>query len=603
MIRNSTLEFHADRESQLKTTGLNSFRNRRLGSCPNLCILLFCLATILPSISAYGQNLPTLDFTGRSGEKRPELLEQSPAVPSVTLPAPPAPAKESAGSLVKSVVVRKIVVTGSTVFSQEEISKITAPYENRNLTMEDLELLRRALTLLYVNKGYINSGAVIPDQKVVDGVITLRIIEGKLTSITVEGNKWYHESFLRNRIALGAGVPVNILPLQDRLQLLQQDQRIERMHAELRPGASPGESELTVRVEEKPPFYLWVAFDNYEPPSVGAEREMVTLAHRNLTGHGDILSFTYGRSNGLNPLIDAWYAVPITAHDTTLLFRYRKNDTNVVDAVFGPLDILSKSDSFELTLRQPVYRTLTQEFALSLTAEYEYDKTSLLGEPYSFYPGMDNGKSKVVPLRFAQEWTYRTQRQVFAARSRFSLGLDAFDATIHGDNDLPDGQFFAWLGQLQWARVLDFRDIQLLARADVQLTSDALLPVEQVGIGGRYTVRGYRENLLVRDKAFIASLESRVPIIQNKRWADYLQLCLFGDYGRGTNVKVATSGPKEISSVGVGLRWAASPMKSAFKLRPEAEIYYGYGLRHVDVQNKNLQDRGVHFQIAITGYF
>jgi hemolysin activation/secretion protein len=567
--------------------------------------LLILLTVISTSISAYCADLPTLDFTGRPGEKRPELLDQLPtgAPPAVTLPALPAPAKESAGSLIGTVFVRRIVVTGSTVFAPQEIARLTAPYENRNLTMEDLGSLRRELTLLYVNKGYINSGAVIPDQTVVDGVVTLRIIEGKLTYITVEGNKWFQESFLRNRIALGAGAPVNILPLQDRLQLLQQDQRIQRIHAELRPGARPGESELMVRVEEKPPFSLWVAFDNYEAPTVGAEREMVTLAHQNLTGHGDILSLTYGRSNGLNPLIDAWYAVPINTYDTTLLLRYRKNDTKVVDAVFGPLDIVSKSDSVELTLRQPVYRTLSQEFALSLSTEYEDNKTSLSGEPFSFFPGVDNGKSKVIPLRLAQEWTYRTQKQVIAARSRFSLGLDAFGATQHDSSDLPDGQFFAWLGQVQWARVLDFLDIQLLARADIQLSNDSLLPVEQVGIGGRYSVRGYRENLLVRDQAFIASLESRVPLVQNKRWADYLQLCLFGDYGRGTNVKLPTSGPTDISSVGLGLRWAAPPTKSSFKLKPEAEFYWGYALRHLDFQDKNLQDRGIHFQIAITGSF
>lgn len=571
----------------------------------NLSAFLIILAAVSTSISAYGQNLPTLDYTGRPGEKRPELLEQPPpaAPPSVTLPALPAKEKETTGALIGSVFVRKIVVTGSTVFSPEEIARLTAPYENRNLTMEDLESLRRTLTLLYVNKGYINSGAVIPDQTVVDGVVTLRIIEGKLTYITVEGNKWFQESFLRNRVALGAGAPVNILPLQDRLQLLQQDQRIERIHAELRPGASPGESELTVRVEEKPPLSLSVAFDNYEAPTVGAERVMVTLAHQNLTGHGDILSFTYGHSDGLHPLIDTWYAVPINAHDTTLLFRYRKNDTKVVDAVFGPLDIISKTDSFELTLRQPVYRTLNQEFALSLSTEYEDNKTSLSGEPFSFYPGVIDGKSKVVPLRFAQEWTYRTQKQVIAARSRFSVGLDAFGATTHASRDLPDGQFFAWLGQIQWARVLDYRDIQLLARADIQVSNDSLLPVEQLGIGGRYTVRGYRENLLVRDQAFITSFESRIPLIQSKPWTDYIQFCLFWDYGRGTNVTVPTSGPSDISSVGLGLRWAARPTKSPFKLKPEAEIYWGHALRHVDVQDKNLQDRGVHFQIAITGYF
>jgi len=51
-----------------------------------------------------------------------------------------------------------------------------------------------------------------------------------------------------------------------------------------------------------------------------------------------------------------------------------------------------------------------------------------------------------------------------AARSRFSVGTDALGGTIHGDPAIPDGQFFAWLGQFQWARRLDVLDIQTLFR-------------------------------------------------------------------------------------------------------------------------------------------
>ena len=565
-----------------------------------LCTFLIVISLIS---SAYGQVLPPFDPTGRSGERRPELLEDRPSTPppTVTLPSPAGPAKERAGALLGSVFAQKIVVTGSSVFSAEDIARVTAPYVNRTVTTEELESLRRALTLLYINRGYINSGAIIPDQTVVDGVITFQIIEGKLTHIDVEGNKWFGDAFLRDRIALGAGAPVNISPLQNRLQLLQQDQRLQRIHAELRPGAKPGESELKVKVEEKPPLYAWFAFNNYQSPSVGAERGLLTLSHQNTTGHGDILSLTYGRSKGLNPLIDTWYMIPVNVHDTTLLLRYRQNDFDIVDGTFKDLDIASKSEIYEVTLRQPLYRSLNQEFAIALTLEHEYNKTYLLGEPFSFSQGAVDGKTVVIPLRFSQEWTYRTQRQVVAARSRFTYGLDNRDATTN--NNEPDARFFAWLGQFQWARILDFWDTQLLFRADIQRTNDSLLPLEQIAVGGRYSVRGYRENALVRDQAFIASLESRIPIVQNKRWADYIQLCPFYDYGRGTNKDLPTPDPVDISSVGLGLRWAAPLIKSPFEVKAEIEAYRGVPLRKLDLPHDDLQDNGFHFQFAVTGFF
>ena len=59
------------------------------------------------------------------------------------------------------------------------------------------------LTLHYVNNGYVNSGAVIPDQTVADGVITFDIIEGELTRIDLEGNKWFRDGYIRKRLALG----------------------------------------------------------------------------------------------------------------------------------------------------------------------------------------------------------------------------------------------------------------------------------------------------------------------------------------------------------------------------------------------------------------
>ena len=140
------------------------------------------LAQVLPPIP------PIFDPTGRSGEPPAPLKEefQAPPTPppSPTLPEIPSQPQQPPGNRLGNirVFVRDITVTGSTVFSDAELAEVTAPYRNRELTTEDLERVRLELTMLYVNKGYITSGAVIPDQDVTGNLITIQMIEGTLVS-------------------------------------------------------------------------------------------------------------------------------------------------------------------------------------------------------------------------------------------------------------------------------------------------------------------------------------------------------------------------------------------------------------------------------------
>ena len=419
--------------------------------------------------SPAGAQAATIDPTGRSGEPPTLPKDFQPATPrpgTLLPPVPLAPKGEPFPAV--RVFAREIRITGSTVFSAEELAKVTAPYLNRELTSEDLEALRVALTLRYVNSGYVTSGAVLPDQTVADGVVTYQIIEGGLTGVEVEGNRWFRSSYLQKRFNLDAGPPLNINALQERLQILLEDSRIQRLNAELRPGVRRGEGILDIRVEERTPYKLSSEYNNYQSPSVGENRGLVTLEHRNLTGNGDFLTAQYGRSKGLDPLLDFKYSLPVTARDTTLSFQYRRNTFAVVEpAAIKLLDIDSKSDIYTLGVRQPVYRTLSSEIALELIGERLSDQTTLGAFPDQsevLTPGSNSkGETAVTALRPTLEFVYRTQNQVIAARSRFSFGVDALGATINRSRDLsgarvPDGRFFAWLGQFQWVRRLGILD-------------------------------------------------------------------------------------------------------------------------------------------------
>ena len=514
-----------------------------------------------------------------------------------------------AGSLpVNTLKVRQIRVIGSTVFSAAELSAITKAYVERGkLSPEDLEEIRLALTRYYVDRGYATSGAVLRSQTVADGILTYEIIEGKITNIEVENNRWFKEDYIRKRLALGTDPPVQLQALQERLLLLEQDPRIERLNIEIRPGLQRGESYLNARVHERHPFGVALGFDNYQSPSVGAERGFITLSHSNLTGWGDILSVTYGRSPGLRLQINASYNIPLNAYDTTLGLRYQRNQTVVVESPFQDLDIDSHSDVTSITLRHPVYRTLTQEFAVYLQLEYLLNKTSLLGMPFPFSSGDqdDDGKTADTALRLSLQWLHRTQNQVTAIRSRFSVGVDLFNVTINDSSEFPDGHFFAWLGQFQWVRrmnAFELQDFQLLLRMDVQLATEPLLPLEQIAVGGRHSVRGYRESTMIRDNAVIVSLESRIPLLRAKPWADYLELAPFFDFGHAENTKQPSPDLSTIYSIGIGLRWALSFTKP-WPWHSQFEIYWGYPLKDIPTGDGNLQDLGLHMQLVIANSF
>ena len=573
------------------------------------------MAMLLASPSAFAQTL--LEPTRPSGQPPGPLKEEfqrplpppSPVLPTVPLP-PEGGAPIQPGTV--RVFVREIQVTGNTVFSDAEIAQVTAPFTYRTLQTEDLERLRLALTLLYVNKGHLTSGAIIPDQDVVSGVITVHIIEGTLTRIDIEGNRWFRSSYLRDHLELGIRTPVALAPLQEQLQLLQQDRRIERINAELRPGDQKGESVLNVRVADKQPFHASMELNNYQTPLVGEIRGIGKLIDNNLTGNGDQLSLGYGQSSGAYPIVDASYALPFNRYGTTFSPYYRRYGFRLIEPPFSPLNIKTNSEIIGMSLRQPIYKTVSDEVAFSIIGEHLFTQTFLFHDtpsqiPFNTFPGYQNGVATVSALRFAQDWTHRTLETVLAVRSRFSVGLNVLGATINADPDTPDGQFFSWLGQVQGIKQFGehLLGMQLLGHIDLQFTNSPLFPVEQVAMGGRYTVRGYREVTLLRDNSFVASLEPRIPLWRWGNGEPMFQLALFVDVAHGWNqggnrgapTQPITAFPDTLASIGAGLRWNILPND-----RASFEVYWGQQLNHVPKISHTIQDNGVHLGLVVNPF-
>ena len=519
---------------------------------------------------------------------------------------PPLPlSNQFAGLAGPRVFVKRFQFTGNHIFSSATLAHVTEKYSGREITAEELEQARQDLTMFYINNGYINSGATLPDQNIDSGVITFRIVEGKLSDVHLKGNFWFRPWWLRNEIRRSATGSLNFNKLRERLQLLRMNPLIARINAELKPGGVPGESFIDVDIKDTQPFRFGLEFSNKRPPSVGSEILEANLADLNLTGHNDPLLIRYGivqstedggfEFSGLQN-IEGTYEFPITPWATTLQLHGNKSDTSIIQQPFRSLNITSNLEEYGGTIRQTVYETLSNVAAISLTADKRRGETFLLGRPFSLSPGAVNGVTQIFVLRFAQEFVNRSQQHVLALRSTFSFGLDAFDATNSGSE--PDSRFFSWLGQSQYVRRLGNTDRLLVLRLNMQLTNGPLFSLEQFSLGGAESVRGYPENQILRDNGVFASGEVRLPLLYNKAHNPILFAAPFVDIGAGWNSEKSRLGSnaETMPSVGVGLIF--NPNKYV-----QAQVYWGYAInRDVAGDGDNLQDYGFHFAVTVNAF-
>ncbi|WP_375509735.1 ShlB/FhaC/HecB family hemolysin secretion/activation protein [uncultured Nostoc sp.] len=593
---------------------IDKYPQNLIMSCFPLSMLPLLGSTSLSSLKAEAVDttkLPTINFilsqqipppqdiqppTTSSPLPSPEVPQPLPPPAELFPPSVPTPTLEEppSGDFPQTIVVERFEVIGSTVFSAEELAQATAEFTKRPISPTQLFQARSKITELYVKNGYITSGALIPPQTIQSGVVKIQVVEGKLEDIQVTGTRRLNPNYVHSRLAIATSAPLNRQRLLEALQLLQLNPLIKNVTAELSAGSQTGTSLLEVKISEAKTFSGQIILDNGRSPSVGSFRRGLRLNEANLLGLGDGLSLGYTNTDGSNSF-DASYTLPLNPRNGTLSFNYGTTSSHVIEPPFDFLDIESASRYYELTFRQPIIQTSTQELALGLTASRrESDISSLLqreGIPASeLSPGADEqGRTRVSALRFFQEWTNRNSREVIALRSQFSLGIDVLNATVN--QDAPDSRFFAWQGQAQWARLLAPESL-LLLRLNTQLASRTLLPIEQFGLGGQDSIRGYRQDYLLTDNGAFVSAEVQVPIVRLPQINSTLQVVPFVDFGVGWNSSGRNNpDPNTLAAVGLGLRWSQG---DRFTVR----LDWGIPLVSVNSNDqRTLQENGLYFSL------
>ncbi|MGC8977468.1 MAG: ShlB/FhaC/HecB family hemolysin secretion/activation protein [Candidatus Ratteibacteria bacterium] len=459
----------------------------------------------------------------------------------------------------KTVLVKKINVIGNKKVSNEEIEKITKEYEGKEITISDLKIIADKITEIYWNKGYVTSFAYIPAQKVVDGIIEIKVIEGKIGKIEVEGNKYYTDKFIEKHFQnIKKEEVINNKTLERDLLILNEYPKLNA-YANLKKGEIEGTTDILVSVEEKYfPFNLTVFANNFGSRYTGKIRSGFAFDIGNLTKNGDILSLTgIGNITDLDDM--RYYKIgwtsPINGYGTKIGLSYSNMDYEIGKEL-TPLGIEGESKIWSLYFSHPIIKARNENLTVFGSLNLKDMKN------YLFERTLTSSKDKYSTLEIGinRDKLMKNSHLYYTLKATGGLGefLGGMSDEEYTSSSRPGLANGTWIKlNLDIVDIFNFGKVKLIAKGQGQVSSDNLVSGEQMVLGGADSVRGYPVGEYLGDYGYLLSAELRTPVLPGESLINkYANLAFFVDHG-GVFKDTALPGEDKretATGIGAGLR-------------------------------------------------
>ena len=226
--------------------------------------------------------------------------ERATPTPELLIKKPTKPVVPKAGA--QAIEVKAFKITGNTLVTDDQAQEVLKPYTNQKLTLDQIKEAAFAVTQLYTNIGRV-AQAVIPPQDVVDGVILIKIIEGKVGGVIIELDKTapsrLKSDVIRQFIEVNnpEGGYLDLNGLERSLAILNETPGSE-VSGELITGDKEATSNIQVNARDTGLFAGRVDASNYGASNTGPAQIVASLNLNNPAGNGDQATFDAIGSEG-----------------------------------------------------------------------------------------------------------------------------------------------------------------------------------------------------------------------------------------------------------------------------------------------------------------
>jgi hemolysin activation/secretion protein len=502
-----------------------------------------------------------------------ERLQREPVVDPVRRDGIDKPAPGAAPEAVRF-LVREIEFTPSEILGRDELEAIARDYRGRQVSFAELQQLAERVNALYREKGVVTARAVIPPQDVSSGVVRVRLVEGRVGALRIQGNETTAAGYVEWRLRQPPGRLVDLPGLEEALIRFNRTTDVQ-LRAELKPGEKFGTTDIHLTAVEPPRHDLRFYVDNGGSPSTGKWRQGLSYTNRSVLGLRDDLALSTVRADG-HEGHSAAYGLPFNPWGGRITLAYYKDYTEIEHGPIAPLDVTGESEAQVVSVRQPVWVARAAQLDLTAGAKKRISANWISGV------FLQRTKTRDVSLG--------AELQLADARGYW---LAAYGITSGRAEVVTTEGYDVWRGSLR--RVHDF-GAAWSGRASLsfQHTSEDLLPSsEQFFIGGEGSVRGYPVGSYAGDQGYLANLELHHPLGSSGEVA--ATGFFFLDHGYVRPFRPPNSSLRayeRLSSVGWGLN-------AVVNKRVSLRLTYAYALNDLPLEPRRYQ---IHFQVVASAF-
>jgi hemolysin activation/secretion protein len=524
------------------------WHRRTVSSVVGLWLVLFGIAPVI------AQQAIQPGFDPRQTEKRFDDLESGQTQPGRSgLRVPRFARPVAAGDTRPQFQLRAVVIVGAVAISRDALIGTYQPYLGKKVSQADLTAIASAISDLYRAAGFHLSRAIVPPQDVVDGRVRIRVIEGGITEVALQGD---NAGEFGVRPMLGpvlAEHPSRLATLERQLLLINNRPGVRIVDTAIEEiGGPTGRFRLIVELKT---WHIYTSFgiDNLGSSTVGPWQTYAAAAFNSYLLPGDTLAVNLSTTPG-DPRELAFgrlsFDVPVGTDGfrigaSTLYSDVRPGDDRRL------YNDSTTTEAFEV--RGSIVPLQSQWSWLTLTAAFDF---SNVGESNVFGPIY---KDHIRTVSLTSDYWLQDD---FGGNNYVTLtyrqGLDIFGASRFGDDWLSHDGAAANFSVLdfwftRYQTLSDTWSVKVAAAG--QMASGPLLLSQQFYLGGLAFGRGYGSAEISGDNGIAGSFELRFDQKLNYRYWSGYQLYSFVDAGAAWNDGFSLNDGLALTSAGGGVRF------------------------------------------------
>jgi hemolysin activation/secretion protein len=520
---------------------------------PKPILTLSLLSLFTYSYGASTTELPLMN------EQQRQLFEQLKGtdtnIPSSKYALPNEESEEINVTVTDGVVypVREIVLHDNTLLSSGEVMAIINRYTHQDLGIRALTKLAKELTNLYIEHGYITSRVYLTPQDISDGVVDLYALEGSVEKVITDNSKTKLPFF---------GIANNALDLVKLENSLEQVNRLRsnKTTMNLIPGEGRGGSVVMLNTQETRPVFGNLGINNYGSDSTGKFQLSGGLTWENPLGISDIftanINTTDKHQEGKKSFGNFYtYGVPLGS----CLWEAGFSRFTYDQTIHGlNNDFISHGESVVASLTSTYKLHHTQEYSIDINAqiakksnESRIEGTLIESSTYDLSVG-----------NLGLKYVYRQPSWELYTLLNYYQGMNIFNPTT--GRTLPNdfSKYTLSVGATKYLAMP--LPITYQFSGFVQHSTDLLYSVEQISIGGAYSIRGFQKQGITGNSGWYTRNDLNIPF--NEYFSPYIAY----DIGHISSDSSTEGGT--LSSASVGLR----THYRAFSL----DVYHANPLNH-----------------------